>query len=204
MHNNNPPAEFGRYLRPHEERQLLRTVRRCDDVLARRDYEWMRLLRHTGLRIGTLTGLTVGHADEALRTGYLTYEAEIAKRGIGGRIYLNRQARAAIKGLLKIRREMGHANVPDAPLVMSRKRRGLSVRSCQARMRQWVEAAGLDVAATPHWFRHTLAKRILATSTAREPLRIVQAALGHRNISSTAVYTRPDRDEVARAIEEAG
>lgn len=194
---------FERYLTLQEERQLLRTVAKHGDVLARRDAAWMALLRQTGLRVGALAGLTVLDARTALTGGRLHSRPEISKGERGYEIYLNKKARAALGELLRLRREQGHGDHPDAPLCMSRKRLALSVRSYQARMRLWVGLAGLDVAASPHWWRHTLSKRLMQQSTARDPLAVVQAALGHVSRNSTAIYTRPDREEIAQAMEEA-
>ena len=194
---------FERYLRPDEERRLLRFIARVNDIYAARDHAWMRLLRQTGLRIGSLARLTVGEAQDALREHRLVVAADKAKGGRGYSVLLNRRAQQALRDLLRIRREMGHAPVPDQPLIMSRNHRAMSVRSYQSRMRNWVIAAGLGVEASPHWFRHTLAKRIIERSTARDPRAIVQHALGHANIVSTAVYTWPDRDDIERAMEEA-
>jgi len=200
---NEMVATFVRYLTPSEERQLLSTVAQYKDVLARRDSAWMRVLRQTGIRIGALAGLTVHDAKEGLRTGFLYLRPAIQKRGQGHSIHLTKKARAALKELLKARREMGHAEIGEAPLIMSRNHRPMSVRSFQARMRKWCDEAGLNVAATPHWFRHTLAKRLVAQSTAVDPLGIVQSALGHLSRNSTGVYAQPDREAVAEALEEA-
>lgn len=194
---------FERYLTPTEERALLATVGALRDVLARRDHAWMRLLRQTGLRVGALAGLTVYDAKEALREGRLASRPEISKGSHGYSVPVNKKAAAALKELLAIRREQGYAEIPDEPLILSRKHRAMSVRSFQARMQMWRRQAGLSVEASPHWFRHTLSKRILARSTAREPLRVVQAVLGHASPSSTSIYTLPDREEIAQAVEEA-
>ena len=48
----------------------------------------------------------------------------------------------------------------------------------------------------PHILRHTFATKLLAVSN----LRIVQQVLGHKNISSTQIYTHPSTDEIAEAI----
>jgi len=194
---------FSRYLIPSEERQLLLTVRQRSGVLARRDHAWMRLLRQTGIRVGTLAGLTVRHAQEALRTGYLTYEPAIAKKKRGGRVFINKKARVALKDLLSVRRAMGYAQDPDAPLVMSRNHKGLSVRSYQDRMQHWRIEAGLPVDASPHWWRHTLGKRIMKNSTAEDPRGVAQAVLNHADMRSTMIYTKPDREEVEQSMEEA-
>lgn len=194
---------FTRYLTHAEEKQLLRTVDGMSGDLAYRDACWMRLFRHTGIRVGAAARLTVNDAKEALRDERLASRAAISKGGRGYSVPLNKEGAKALRGLLAVRRRMGYAEIPDEPLIMSRKRQALSVRSFQARMQFYRARAGLPVDASPHWFRHTLAKRVIERSTARNPLGVVMAALGHSSINSTAQYTRPDREEVAQAIEEA-
>jgi site-specific recombinase XerC len=190
---------FARYFTTGEERQLLRTVARCTGSIAARDHAWMRLLRYTGLRVDSLASLRVQDALDAIREGVLR-----PPRAKGARAYevpVSRRARVALQDLLRVRRALGHAQDPDAPLIMSRHRRGLSVRSLQARMQHWVHEAGLP-AGSPHWWRHTLAQRVLEHSTAREPLRVVQRVLCHASRSSTAIYTQPTKEEVALSLEE--
>jgi len=194
---------FSRYLTEQEEKQLLSHVGSLADLLARRDYYWMKLLRQTGIRVGALAGLTVDDAREALRTNHLPLNPEHAKRGKGGQVFCNAVAANALRDLLAVRREQGHAEEGSAPLIMSRNHRGISVRSIQARMQHWVKAAGLDVQASPHWFRHTLAKRIMKRSTAKNPLPIVQGVLGHASPSTTLIYAGPDREEMEQAMREA-
>lgn len=195
---------FERYLTVSDERCLFMTVKKYAGLLPSRDYAWMRLLRQTGLRVETMAGLTVYDARQALRTQYLDVRPEIAKRGMGGKVYITKAGRAALTDLLRIRRAQGHAEIQDDPLVMSRQKgKGLSIRSYQSRMTHWVRLAGLNVQASPHWFRHTLAKRIMRQSTAQDPRGIVQGALLHRSVNSTAVYTMPDREDIETALEEA-
>lgn len=192
---------FTRYLTEAEERQLLGTVRQYADPLAQRDHAWMRWLRQTGIRVAAASRFTCHDARQALATGYQTVRGE--KGGRTTTVYLNKRGRAALQDLLRIRRAMGHPEHPEAPLVVSRRRRGLSVRSYQARMRYWCQLAGLDVQASPHWFRHTLAKRLMARSTATDPQGVVQLALNHASRESTTVYTLPDREDMQRAMEDA-
>jgi len=200
--------DFHRYLTEAEERRLLQTVRERAggetqaQRLARRDLHWMRLLRYTGIRVATLAGLDVADARQALAGGYLVLRDAISKRGQGGQVFLTKKARFSLVQLLRLRRELGHAEAADAPLLMSRRRKRLSVRSLQARMRFWCDLAGIETRASPHWWRHTLAKRLMKNSTAEDPRGIVQAALGHRSITSTAVYTLPDKEQVIAALRE--
>jgi site-specific recombinase XerD len=80
--------------------------------------------------------------------------------------------------------------------MVSRKHRPMSVRAFQYALAQWAQRAGIVHEITPHWLRHTRAMNILRRSTAREPLRLVQAALGHANLASTGVYIRVSREEL--------
>ncbi len=48
----------------------------------------------------------------------------------------------------------------------------------------------------PHVLRHTFATKLLSKSN----LRIVQLALGHKNIQTTQIYTHPSKSEIVDAI----
>jgi len=192
-------AIFKRYFTVEEERQLFKTVKGCSDVLAQRDYQCMTLLRQTGLRIGSMSRVTVYEARQALRDKYLQY---VSKGNKQGRVFMNKKAQIALRSLLSIRKEMGHPEHPDMPLVMSRKNAGLSIRSYQARMRYWCDRAGLSTG-SPHWFRHTLGKRVMQQSTADDPRAIVQGVLNHSDINTSVIYTRPDKEVMELAMEEA-
>jgi len=198
-------AVFERYLTPAEEKQLLGHVAQFADVLARRDHAWMRLLRQTGLRVQSLSLLDVGAAREALATKRLRIDDAIAKGGRGYDVHLNKRAVIALKELLQIRRRMlgGSCGAGEESLLLCRRGHRLSVRSLQARMREWVHDCRLPVAASPHWWRHTLAKRLIANSESQDPLGIVQVALGQRSRNSTGVYSLPDREAIAMAMEAA-
>jgi len=193
---------FTRYLTESEERKLFAAVRARSGVLAARDDAWMRLLRATGMRVGALSRLTCAHARNALHSGYLALEPEIQKKGVGHRILVTKRCGKALRDLLRIRREMGHAERPDAPLIVSRNHRALSVRSFQSRMAVWRKVAGLDGAVSPHWFRHTVAKRIMKSSTAADPRGVAQGVLGHKSARSTLVYTMPDKEDIEEAMRE--
>ena len=200
-----------RYLTEGEERKLFATINSRSGIIARRDYHWMRLARNTGLRVGTLHGLSVSDARDALASGYLAIRPEISKRKQAHKLFLNKVATASLKALLKVRRDMlaarsempaGDADHCGEPLIISRHGRALSVRSFQHQMRLWCRETGLPVAASPHWWRHTLAMRIMRHSTAQDPRGTVMSVLGHRSMNSTAQYTGPSREDVEAALRE--
>jgi site-specific recombinase XerD len=192
-----------RFLTPQEEKQLFKTVRANSGILAQRDYAWMLLLRATGIRVGPLSGLTVLDAKTALTDRHLSIRAEINKGKKAYKVYLGKSAEKALRLLLKIRRDMGHPEQSDSPLVMSREHKGMSVRSFQDRVKHWSDLAGLQ-GVSPHWFRHTLAMRIMQTSTAQDPRGVAMVTLGHANINSTAIYTQPDKTTLQNIMQEVG
>lgn len=190
-----------RYLTEEEEKILFKKVNSLKDVYARRDAAWMMLLRQTGIRVGTMAKLTVGDAKQTIRTKKLVLSDEICKGQKGYSVHANTKAIEALKTLLKISKEMGVSNANFQPLVVSRKHEALSVRSYQSRMQHWRDLAGLTVVVTPHWFRHTVGQRIVERSTAKNPLQVAQLALGHSDIKNTAIYTRPNREQMADDME---
>lgn len=217
---------FERYFGEKEERQLMNCVLGAGGlpgvpgVLARRDAAWMALLRQTGIRVTPLCRLTVADAQQALARNQLLIRGVTNKRGREYQVPLNRKAAHALRALLKLRAELGAGHDCDAPLLVSREHggrvrasvhdedqavcvafgTGMSVRAVQQRMRMWCDRAGLP-GGSPHWMRHTLAKRMLARSTARNPLGIIAGVLGHGSITSTDCYTQPDKEEIEAAME---
>lgn len=197
-------AVFDRYLTEREEKRLFSVMyAQRAEPLALRDWGWMRLLRTTGIRVGALSKLTVGEARDALAHERLVLRDEISKGGRGYEVRLYTDGLEALRALLRARRAMGMTSGEDEALVVSRRGTSLSVRGFQARMQMWVEEAGLKVAASPHWWRHTLAKRAMHESEARDPQAIVQVLLGHRSRATTAIYTLPDRSEVEETLRRA-
>lgn len=194
---------FNRYLTESEEKQLLKHIGSIDSPLAKRDLHWMMLARQLGLRIGSIAGLTVGDATAALASRHLVLRDEISKGKKGYSVLLNTSADRALRALLKLRRDLKLTADPDAFLIWSRQSQGMTVRNFQLRMEYWIAEAKLTRKATPHWWRHTLAKRLITRSTSSAPQSIVQAVLGHRSLDSTAIYTLPDIEQIALDLEAA-
>jgi len=193
---------FDRYFTEAEEKMLFKTVKSRSGVLAARDDAWMRLFRATGMRVGAMSQLTVGHARGALKTGYLDLQSDIQKKGVAHRIFTTKACQKALRDLLRIRREMGFAETSDGGLIMSRNHKPMSIRNYQMRMHTWCDMAGMNIKATPHWFRHTVGKRIMKNSTANDPRGVAQGVLGHISGRSTDIYTRPDKEDIEQAMQE--
>ena len=189
---------------PDRHERLLKTVAEYGDILARRDRAWIDFILATGIRIGTMVGLTVGDVQTAMRQDpkYLDIRKAIAKRGKGYRIFLPKRAIKAIRSLLKIRKEMGCINHPDQHLVVGLRRKPVTVRALQDRFAKWAKKAGMPQRCSPHWLRHTRAMRILEISTVKEPLRQVMSALGHSRYESVLHYTMPTPYNMQQVMEE--
>ena len=75
------------------------------------------------------------------------------------------------------------------------------MRSIQSLVAYYRHRAGLDVRATPHTLRHSMASQMIAAGV---PTVHVQRILGHRKLSSTQVYLHPHQSELlesARVLE---
>lgn len=199
-----PRATFERYLTRREEKLLLAHIAKHEGLYARRDHAWIRVMRQTGLRLGSLRGLTVRDAQAGLASGALRAAAEHAKGHRGYDVPVkHKAARDALQDALRVRRAMRLPEDPDAPLFCSRLGGAMAERTFQQRMQMWRQSAGLDIACSPHWMRHTYGKRLYAMTEHRDPQAVVQALLGHASRNSTVVYTLPDREDLENAAEAA-
>ncbi len=199
---------FDKYFTRAEEAKLLRYIAKHGDVLAKRDHAWIRFGLRTGARVETMALFTVGDAHYALQQGRIRFRTETLKGRKNSKkdhsISLTKERKKAINDLLKIRKVMGFDDDKSQSLIMGQKGQGMSIRSMQARIKEWAIGAGIRNAkkVSPHWLRHTCAKRIMAVSEAQDPRVSVMIELGHGSYESTVIYTRPDKENHEAAIRE--
>lgn len=187
-----------RYLTPVELQQLLNAAKRINDPLAQRDYHIMATLALSGMRIGEFSLVTLGDVWEALKTHYLFIPREHRKGGKRDhKVYVTHALRLHLFALAS----SNHSQDASSPLVPGRFGGPMTVRSFQQRISYWTAEAGLPLNVTPHWFRHTRAMNIMRNSESSDPRGIAQAALGHASINSTAIYTKPAREDVEQALD---
>ena len=111
---------------------------------------------------------------------------------------LNDRARQSVARILAWNVKHGFSTEPGRPLFVSRKHTRMSDRSVQALVAELRVKAGLDVQATPHSARHTMATTALACGG---NVRALQTVLGHKRLASTEVYTHVNRDKLKRTID---
>ena len=183
-----------RYLPESEQSRLLDVARRCSDPLAQRDYHWMSVLLLTGMRISEFSHLRVKQVCLALRTGWLVSRPNDCKGGRGNEYPVTTELRKHLAALVRFTYE-------DGPLVPGRFGEPLTPRSYQQRVKLWANEAGIDPRISPHWFRHTRGMNILRRSRGKNPLKVVQMALGHASLKSTGVYLHLSREELSEELQ---
>jgi integrase/recombinase XerD len=155
-----------------------------------RDRQMVRLLLHTGIKIGELVNLNVGDVHTGNRVKKSIFiSPRIGKRW--RRVPLDRSAREAIALVLEYNRSQGFILDPDFPLFISRQRNKkddsyrITSRQAQRIARSLGSEAAIGFTTTPRTFRHTFAKTLVEQGA---ELPMVQRLLGHRDLKTTRAY----------------
>jgi integrase/recombinase XerC len=185
------------YLALPEVEKLLAAARRDDPDeagepwLRARDQALLETLYSGGLRVQELC---------QLREQDVNWEEGMARvLGKGGRerwCPLGRPAVDALKAYLSLRKQGG----PNSPIFWSNTRSSLTTRSVQRILKKYLSAAGLDTRLTPHKLRHSFATHLLNNGA---DLRSVQELLGHKQLTSTQVYTHVSVQEMKKVYKRA-
>ncbi len=130
-----------------------------------------------GLRVSEVVAIKLGHIDSAR----MVIRVEHGKGGKDRYVMLPEQ-------LLAILRRYWQLTRPTYWLFPgSNQNKPLHPTSLHAACRSARAAAGLDKRVTPHTLRHSFATHLLEQGA---DIRIIQALLGHNNLSTTARYTQ--------------
>jgi len=149
-----------------------------------RDKAIMEVLFSTGLRVSELVKLNRDSVNLERR--------EFGVIGKGGRarvVFLSERAVEWLGRYLKERTDDArplYIRYAGKTPVDGNNGVRLSARSVQRIVEKYVKKARLPVKITPHGLRHTFATDLLANGA---DLRAIQEMLGHKNISTTQVYT---------------
>ncbi len=171
-----------------EKRQvdaLLRAVERRGN---KRDLAIVLVLRHAGIRVAELCGLTLADVELSERKGTLTV------RGKGRKVRslpLNVDVRHALSTYLRVR-----PAADDDALFIGQRGQGLRPRAVELLVTKYARDAALE--ATPHTLRHSFARHLLDRGAGLEE---VAALLGHEKLTTTAIYTTPSQRDLERAVE---
>lgn len=143
------------------------------------------------LRVGEAVALRVSDLDLGERHGRV-----IVRQGKGNKyrvVPVTVEARKALREWLAERDK----KFPGSEWLFPNKKGGhISTRYAEQVIGELARRANIEC--TPHTLRHTCATNMLRTGA---DLVTVAQVLGHENLNTTAVYTRPDEKTMAEAVE---
>ncbi len=154
-------------------------------IQGKRDKAILEVFFSTGLRVSELTRLDRDKVDLGRREFGI-----IGKGGHARVVFLSARASDWLKVYLDARKDkykpifIRHKG-KIGPTTPDEKMR-LTPRSVQRMIKNYVRKVKLPVEATPHVLRHSFATDLLMAGA---DIRSVQEMLGHKNISTTQIYT---------------
>jgi len=184
------PRTLPVFLTETEKRRLLKELRGRSSTLARRDRVIVELFLGTGIRLQELVSLDIDDVD--LDAKHLRI---CAKGNVPQVRFLKSNLRSLLRRYLAERRKHGTA---DAALFLSNRGTRISSRQVANRVKFWLAEAGIEKSLGPHGLRHSFATHLYAVTS---DLLVVKRALGHRDISTTEIYTHLVDGALEEALE---
>lgn len=191
--NNNPCRELEVPKKPNKQINYLNldeSKRLLKDIVGRnkkRDLAILTLFLNCGLRLSELCNIRFKDIREDT----------LVVRGKGNKdrtIYLNEMCLRAIEEYMEERKHIKHSY-----LFVSERKNQLCKRQVQYIVQKNISSTGLDTSKyTTHKLRHTAATLLYKHSNV--DIRTIQTILGHKNISTTTIYTHVDNEQVRNAI----
>jgi tyrosine recombinase XerC len=189
-----PKAEkrLPRFLSEEDMQRLLELPRQTRQKQSLRDAALLELLYSSGLRIEELCQLNVEDID--------LWGGMVRVFGKGSRerlVPLGQMAQKTIRAYMESR----PASLRRAsPLFLNPRSTRISSRGARNIVGKWVKQAALHQKVSPHSFRHSFATHLLDRGC---DLRSVQEMLGHRNLTTTQVYTHVSPEHLKKVYQQA-
>ena len=170
-----PPS----FLTEAEKRRLLKELRGRSSTLAIRDRVVIELFLGTGIRLQELVDLDIGDVDLDAKHLHVRAKGDVPQVK-----FLKSKIRSLLRSYLKERRRQGDGEC--RALFLSNRGSRLCERQVARRLEHWLKAARIEKQLTPHALRHTFATHLYSRTG---DILVVQRALGHRDLSTTQIYT---------------
>ncbi|MDR3071742.1 MAG: tyrosine recombinase [Endomicrobium sp.] len=146
-----------------------------------RDKSMIELLYSCGLRIEELMSLDLKNID------FISNTVAVVGKGNKERIApIGDQCLNVIREYLNERRVLGLPCDAKSPVILSDRAKRMEQRTARRILHRWFVKVGFTKRVSPHTIRHTFATHILDRGC---DLRSVQEMLGHKNLSTTQMYT---------------
>lgn len=185
------PRKLPVFLTVGEKKRLLKELKGRTDFPAFRDRTMIEVLLGTGIRLGELAGLDMDDID--LDAKHLRVWA---KGNVPQVKFIKTDLRTLLRRYLAERRRRGRPEMEA--LFLSNRDSRLCQRQIANRLAHWLRKAGIEKELTPHGMRHTFATHLYG---ATNDLLVVQRALGHRDVSTTQIYTHLVDGQLEEALE---
>ena len=160
-----------------------------------RDTALLEVLYATGMRVSEVTGLNVD--DVSLASGTIRCFGKGAKERI---IPVYPQAIEALRAYIDEGRVVYMTERDEKALFLNPRGTRLTRQGLWLIIKDYVEAAGIRTAVTPHTLRHSFATHLLDGGAG---LREVQRLLGHSSVSTTQIYTHVSGEHLREAYDNA-
>lgn len=179
------------FLTTAEKKVLLKEVKSRTGFPGLRDRVMIEILLGTGIRIGELESLDMYDID--LDAKHLRVRT---KGNVLQVKFIKTDLRILLKRYLKERSRQ--STTQCSALFLSNRGTRLCQRQIANRIAFWLKKAGIEKNLTPHGLRHTFATHLYGATS---DLLVVQRALGHRDISTTQIYTHLVDGQLEDALE---
>jgi integrase/recombinase XerC len=199
------PAENLRYMRSSRRQRplslkqsevisLLRAAAKSPHRMAKRNSALVQLMLQTGLRVGEVVALR--HEDLKSRDRSGSVRVREGKGRKEREVPLNTTGRRSLGDYLDT---FGPCSPTDL-LFHSKRGTPLSVRSIQQAIASIVTRAGINrIQVSAHTLRHTFAVNYLKSNQGK--LVELSTVIGHESLDTTAIYTRPSREDLSEDLE---
>ena len=185
------PRKLPVFLTTAEKKRLLKELKGRTDFSTLRDRAMIEVLLGTGIRLGELAALDMDDID--LDAKHLRVRA---KGNVPQVKFIKTDLRTLLRRYLAERRRHGRPEMEA--LFLSNRDGRLCQRQIANRLAHWLRKAGIEKELTPHGLRHTFATHLYG---ATNDLLVVQRALGHRDVSTTQIYTHLVDGQLEEALE---
>lgn len=176
-------------LTEEEVKKLLETPP-VDSLLGLRDRTMLEVLYATGVRVSELVNLKLNCVD--FKVGY----AKVLGKGSKERLVpIGKVALGMLKIYLEKCRPLLDKKINETHIFLNQRGEPLTRQAFWLLLKKYARECGFEKKLTPHTLRHTFATHLLERGA---DLRVIQALLGHSDISSTQIYTHISR----RSLEE--
>ncbi|MCI5893670.1 MAG: tyrosine recombinase XerC [Clostridiales bacterium] len=156
-----------------------------------RDYCILTLFLNCGMRLAELVSINITdiQGDKLVVVGKGNKERTI---------YLNQACIDAIEAYMPVRNKMTPEYKDKNALFLSERNNRISRRTVQHTVEKYVKKLGMDSHKyTTHKLRHTAATLMHQSGV---DIRILQEILGHKQLSTTEIYTHINNEEIRAAV----